>query len=230
MKKNFFHQLKDIFFIITTYFFSKTCICCNENSFYSICENCLEKIDLCDGSPFKLCHEVKIFSATLYKGAVRKMIHGLKYHKKMELATFLANILHQYWQKTTQSNTCFLVAPIPVHAKRKRKRGFDQSELVAKKFATLNNYEYVPNLLKRIRYTDPQHKLTSFQRQKNLQKAFKLYKKPKKDLPILLIDDIYTTGSTVTEAIQALTEAQITNISVLTISHVNDFKKNHQNI
>ena len=88
------------------------------------------------------------------------------------------------------------IVPVPVHASRKRSRGYNQAELVAAELSRLTGIRMYENLVKRVRKTVPQKELTIQERQNNLKKAFNITTNVVKLNKTILVDDIYTTGST----------------------------------
>ena len=109
------------------------------------------------------------------------------------------------------------VIPIPLHQKRLQERGFNQAELIAKSFCQLTSYRLQAKGLERMRDTQAMFGLNSLEREKNLRNAFRLGKDLQKHRPnssVLLIDDIYTTGTTVTEAANLLRSQKISVLGV----------------
>lgn len=105
--------------------------------------------------------------------------------------------LHQQFPK-------LLVIPIPMHKSKQQQRGYNQAELIAHSFARQIGYRYQPNALIRIRETQPQFELGLNDRAQNLESAFSLAPNFKTNWPILLIDDIFTTGATLRTVIKLL--------------------------
>lgn len=88
------------------------------------------------------------------------------------------------------------IVPVPVHASRKRERGYNQAELVAAELSRLTGIRMYGDLVRRVRKTVPQKELTIQERQNNLKKAFNITTNVVKLNKTILVDDIYTTGST----------------------------------
>ena len=111
------------------------------------------------------------------------------------------------------------IIPVPISTKIKMQRGYNQSFLIAKKIAKSLNLEIINNCLYKDKNIIEQSKLNKEDRQKNIQGVYKLINKEKlKNKKILLIDDIYTTGSTVNECSRTLRQAEIKEIGVFTIA------------
>lgn len=128
--------------------------------------------------------------------SMRKSIYRFKYGKRCEYAAFYARDI---WERLSDE-ICMMeadsIVPVPVHASRKRSRGYNQAELVAAELSRLTGIRMYENLVKRVRKTVPQKELTIQERQNNLKKAFNITTNVVKLNKTILVDDIYTTGST----------------------------------
>ena len=102
-----------------------------------------------------------------------------------------------------------LVIPIPMHKRKQQQRGYNQAEIIARSFARQIGYHHQPNALIRIRETQPQFELGLNDRTQNLESAFSLALKFKTNRPVLLVDDIFTTGATLRTAIKLLENQNI---------------------
>ena len=102
--------------------------------------------------------------------------------------------------------------PVPVHPSRKRKRGYNQAELLAGVISRRTGIPVRQDLIVRQKKTVPQKELDEKQRQNNLKKAFKIIKNDVKLDTIVIIDDIYTTGSTINAMATMLHIAGISRI------------------
>jgi predicted amidophosphoribosyltransferase len=96
------------------------------------------------------------------------------------------------------------VIPIPLHPKRLKERGFNQAEVIAEGFCGVTGYTLASRGLTRIKNTEALFSLAAEERKKTMQAAFQVGKNLPKSVPILLIDDIYTTGTTIKEAVEVL--------------------------
>jgi ComF family protein len=110
----------------------------------------------------------------------------------------------------------YTVVPIPLHAERLRQRGYNQAALISQAFCQRTGLRHWPEALVRVRATAAQHELNPLQRQHNLAGAFALKQVPA--TPVLLVDDIYTTGSTVQAAQQVLAAAGIPVAGVVVVA------------
>jgi ComF family protein len=114
-----------------------------------------------------------------------------------------------------------VLCPVPLHLFRKNERGFNQAKSIAEEFSRISKVP-TQELLKRKRHTHPQTKLDGEKRRQNLLGAFclrkKMDQKREKDSPIILVDDVTTTFSTLEECAKTLKKKGFTNISALVIA------------
>ncbi|MDW7739176.1 MAG: ComF family protein [Bacillota bacterium] len=169
-----------------------------------ICPVC-ESIDLgvkqCKcGSPAESIK--KLFALSGYEGKWRLLLHDLKYKKKKHLARPLGNLLGYELLKKNFMRADFL-APVPLHHRREKDRGFNQSALIAGYAAKALNTPCIP-LLSRLKDTVSQTTITRYERRSNVRGAFECIDQSCKGKKVLLIDDIYSTGSTMNEAARTL--------------------------
>ena len=130
--------------------------------------------------------------------SIKKSIYRFKYKGRCEYADFYAEDIYRHLKDEIQSMKADAIVPIPLHASRKRSRGYNQAELLAKRLSRLTGIPMQKNLVKRIKKTVPQKQLDSHGRQNNLKKAFNINPNVVKlNQTIILVDDIYTTGSTI---------------------------------
>ena len=127
-----------------------------------------------------------------------------KYHERQEYAGFYAHAAFFYVGKQIQRRNPEVLVPVPLHPARQRQRGYNQAEVFAEKLAEEMELPMNARLIRRVKKTKRQKELGPAERRKNLEGAFALAKPGQmKYCRILLVDDIYTTGSTV-DAIASL--------------------------
>lgn len=151
-----------------------------------------------------------------YQDGVRQSLYRFKYSNKREYADYYAEKIWQIWGKWVEQKKIDLIAAVPLYAKKERKRGYNQAWILAKRISRVSKIPAKRHCLARIRETFPQKNLTRMQRKKNLGGAFLAEPALVSGKRILLVDDIYTTGSTVDEAAKALLLAGSLEIYVLT--------------
>ena len=156
-------------------------------------------------------------SALNFDGNVVSAIHKFKYAKYKFLAEPFAHLLHSTLIK--QNWNIDLICYVPLFEKREKERGYNQSRELAYQLSQLINIP-VFNDITRLRDTPTQTSLTRKQRKENVKDSFKVSNKSQlKEMNILLIDDVFTTGSTTNEISKNLKSAGANNIYVLTIAH-----------
>ena len=162
------------------------------------CEDCLRKRPFFDmvRAPF------------LYEGGIMEAIHQFKYAGRAHLADSLGPLLASFVKEWMEMTAECLTIPVPLHPKRLRERGFNQSLLLARHVASLLRTELDFLSLRRIRYTQPQTGLKSEERKRNVRKAFEITNQEAvKGRNVLLVDDVTTTGSTLNECARVLSRA-----------------------
>jgi len=154
----------------------------------------------------------------LHKPPVSHSIYYFKYHNQRQFAKFYATQMFNVFYQVLYNWKPDCIVPIPLHNRRRRKRGYNQSLLIAKELSKLSGIPVKAQILKRIQYTKPQKKLDHKMRKKNLRNAFSVPDYIGDIKNVLIIDDIYTTGNTIDEAARKLKEAGVENVYFLTVS------------
>ena len=199
--------------------YKKKCYFCGKSKdSVKMCPNCYNELSFEDTNVNRIIDGVNIYTCGIYEKNLQKLIRGLKYHKQKELAYYLAKFMYEYFQKLNLEGS-FQVVPVPLHKNRIKKRKYNHMELVSEEFCRLSGFTPNHELIKRVKDTRPQYKLSRQERMKNLSGAFRVDKEKYLHLPILLIDDICTTGSTFEEMITALKKEGITDIICLASSN-----------
>ncbi len=193
--------------------FPPKCEVCKKSGTAALCPECFTSIRF-------MKPEYGIHSAALYDGALRTAIHRFKFDKRKKLAEPLGILLVQYLGQapTLKMKELDSIVPVPLHRRRQRSRGFNQIDLLAR---IISRYYELPVIgsLERVRDTKPHFELPREERFTNIKGAFKVARPQEvKDKRILLLDDIYTTGATITECAKALTKAGARRIEVLTLA------------
>lgn len=161
-----------------------------------------------------------------YDGALRDLIHLLKYEQVRPagrvLGRMLAEVLEDLVPKPRE--TGLLVVPVPLHVRKLRQRGFNQSELIAREAIKISHRPELmlhSSALLRTRFTESQTGMSRAQRRANMRGAFAVaHPKEVAERDILLVDDVFTTGTTVTECARVLRQAGAGCIWVATVARV----------
>ena len=184
--------------------YKKRCYFCKSSKeSVRMCSDCYDKLICFPKNVNKIIDGVNVICAGNYSKELQKLIRGLKYHKQRDLAYFQAKFMYEYWQKFEFVGD-FQIVPVPLHEKRRKRRKYNHMELVAKEFSYLSGYDCNFELIKRVKDTKPQYKLSKKERAENLHDAFEVDGSKNLNKKVLIIDDICTTGSTFEEIIRVL--------------------------
>jgi len=228
---------------LTDLFLPKRCLSCGQEGGY-LCSHCRKTIwplsdficPVCEkqsflGQTHPYCQTKYSLDGLVsffpYKGLMRTAIGKLKYKFITDLAedlfVLMKNVVrtkNQFkWLKRFFPKNKTILIPIPLYWQRENWRGFNQSKLLGEKLADYFHWQLRDDILIRQKATQAQVELRARQRQKNIQRAFKI--KPNiqisQDSKILLFDDVWTTGSTLKEAAKVLKKAGFKKVYGLTI-------------
>lgn len=152
--------------------------------------------------------------------AVRTLIHRIKYKSDAHLAFDLGCAMAQDFRSDGSLNWPDVWIPVPLHAKRRSKRGYNQSEMLAKGLASVVGGRIDTQLLIRHLHSESQTKNSRQGRTQNVQQAFvcKAIKPHAASLKIALVDDVITTGSTLQSCCKALNQAGFTQVEAWTLA------------
>jgi ComF family protein len=161
----------------------------------------------------------RLRAAAIFDGTARDMVHGLKYRDRSDLAPIMAG-----WMERAGGdclNSCDAILPVPLHRMRFVLRKFNQAAELARHLSKRTGKPYLPATLVRTKRTKRQVGLSAQARQDNVRAAFAVRSGHEADVfgkRIVLIDDVYTTGATVSAATRALKKAGAAEVSVLTFA------------
>ena len=173
------------------------------------CANCEDRV----------LHFDAAVAAYRSRGVVRKVMHDFKYGRQIHLRHQLGRWLTEALEDPRLAGRRFdFIVPVPLHPARKRERGFNQAELLA---LALRRQTGLPlrDGLQRTRYTTTQTQFDRSERMENLRGAFRLRRGSNvQDLRMLLVDDVLTTGSTLSECALVLHEAGALSVHAATVA------------
>jgi len=157
-------------------------------------------------------------SLFVYDDRVRRSLAAFKYKNRREYADYYSEELYRKFGTYIRSKRPDALIPVPVSPLRRRRRGYNQAELLAEKLGKLCKIPVKKDLILRVRETTALKELGRRQRQKNLKKAFKIRGNVVELKTIMVIDDIYTTGSTMDEISSVFREAGVRHVFFLTVA------------
>ena len=184
-----------------------------------ICKKCYNKIHFMPPAVLKEYSNVKIYSCCIYDDIIKQLIKGLKYNGKKKLASAAARIMFEYIKELNLKED-YTIIPVPISKQRLKERKYNHMDLAAKEFAEFTKYKYNSDFLVRIKDTKKQYNLNKREREQNIKGAFDINPQnmPDKSTPLLIIDDITSTGITLEEIIKVLYKNGYKNITALTLA------------
>ena len=219
------------------------CMCCerpiDSKMPYSLCGHCVRIVQWVDGNSCSKCgkplynygsdtckdcslsnREFKRgFTTVRYSRVERDIIHQFKYRDRSYYGEKLAELMYE--RILSEDIDADLILPVPMYKLKERRRGYNQAGLLARALARNLDKPYYPDLLIRNLDTRPMSSLGAEERKKNLEGAFSVDGDKAhiiKDKTILLVDDIFTTGSTVNACSEALRKFGAASVYVLTFA------------
>jgi ComF family protein len=200
---------------ITNSLWQANCPLCKRPSDRILCKDCDRQIAAYQSPDFlqkdyPITPEIPLYSWGIYDGALKRAIAACKYENHPEIMEAISEKIAETWKRSANTKIPSLkkisVIPIPLHATKLKSRGFNQAELMARRFCDLTAIPCKPQLLRRDKDTKAQMQTKSKQeREENLSKAFTVpLNQQSKPQDVILFDDIYTTGATIREAIATL--------------------------
>lgn len=204
------------------YFFPPICGMCGEINENYICNNCYEnikKIKKCVINEYNNRNFSKHLYIFRYEGIIRNKIIEYKFEDKGYLYKMFAKIILSDKKTCNFIKKYDVIIPVPISKKRKKKRGYNQSELVANELAQKLNQDIWTDIIIKKKDNKPQSELNKLERIKNVEDIYEINKPIEvKNKKVLLLDDIYTTGSTVNEIARKLKQNQTQEIGVITLA------------
>lgn len=202
-----------------------------------ICDTCMKKLSFVKQPLCKKCgKEVSAMETELcldctkhrrsfqygralmnYDERARHSMAQIKYKNKREYLDFYGEAICARYEGVIRRMEADALVPVPVHPSRMKQRGFNQAQALAERIGERMKIPVCPALLTRNKKTLPQKQLNPMERLKNLEEAFVPGIKPEQVNSVILVDDIYTTGSTIEACARALLKAGVKRVYFLTI-------------
>jgi len=205
-----------------------------------LCEQCFKNIPINNSFYCPFCHnrlpELKNFchpqvkyilaAASSYQNtAIRETIHALKFQSVKKAAETLNQIINLYLEKISHhllanfNNQNSVIIPVPLHPKKERKRGFNQSLLIAEILAGYLKTDIEKEVLFKSKNTPSQTEVANEKRKENVQNSFGVKNNKKiAGKNIILVDDVFTTGATLNEAVKVLKSTNVKKIIAFVIA------------
>jgi len=231
--KELWSQSKKIFNLGIEIIYPATCPICSQvldkkiNKKVYICEKCREQLSYIesprclkcgkpvDNAETEFCYDCSrvnhIYSQGVgvwaYTDEIKNSIYQFKYHNKREYGTFYGFELKDRYESIIRSWDADVLIPVPLHKSKLRKRGYNQADIIAKSIGKLLDIPVDNQLLFRKKKTLAQKELNDKERMKNLENAFNIGEKVVKYNKVIIVDDIYTTGTTIDACAKILMDA-----------------------
>lgn len=223
--------------------FPKFCVGCGKIGTY-FCQSCKKQIryiqpseticPVCDkGAVDGMTHPAcrtrysldGLISVFHYDHVIKRVIKEIKYRFVSDIVAEMMGMVGEgyitHMNRIIQNNSSFLIIPIPLNPARKRFRGFNQAELIGKHISRMVHVPIIPDFLLRIRKTVPQVEMKDRDKRiRNMKNVFGFNPKHIKNIPTaaLLVDDVFTTGATVSSACKILKTAGVQRVIACTIA------------
>lgn len=212
--------------IALDFIFPPVCGFCKKLSEGYLCTKCrediihsdiyLNQLDLYQDKSIFIDEHFYLFS---YEEPIREKILQYKFEDK----AYLASTIYEFFMNNEKLYGFLkkydIMIPIPISSSRKRERGYNQSELLARKISRMASIPIEMQVLKKVKHNQPQSSLNRQQRKQNVKNVYKVQNELKiQNKKILLFDDIYTTGSTANECARILKGAGNSTVGILTIA------------
>jgi ComF family protein len=181
-----------------------------------------EENEYCRDCMKKDYHFITGYSVWQYDSVMKKSVSDFKYNNKKEYAAFYIHETARLYGEKIRQIAPDIIVPVPIHRLKYRERGYNQADILARGIGKSLDIPVISDLLIRNRKTLPQKQLNDKERLKNLREAFEFNKAAagyfKKNIStVLLVDDIYTTGSTIEACTNVLIDNGISSVYFITL-------------
>ncbi len=210
--------------------YKRKCINCacqiNDNI---LCKTCLKLVQNLPPFAQGVVNNYPVFSAFYYDGVIKKLIQSLKFKHNKAVSYYLAKFLADYIDKIKNNKTNELnledavIIPVLAHPKNYNKRGYDNVLLIAENLAKITGYKLNSIALRKTKYTSPMYKLKRNKRLHHIENSFELNIDFNINNPVILLDDITTTGSTLEYLTSLFKEKGVKNLICLTVAKTKKF-------
>lgn len=229
---------------VTEWIFPGRCPVCDSAVMYGnkrgVCRECMKKVPVIRGARCfmcgkpvedakqELCRDCRKygklhyfdrgFALCTYDEIMKKSIYRFKYQHRAEYGRVYGRWMAEQFGAAIRRAGVEGIIPVPLHRERERERGYNQAAIMAKELGRKTGIPVYDKLVIRQKYTRPMKMLDILERQNNLKKAFKLRGNDVKLKITIVIDDIYTTGSTIDAVAKVLREAGVSCVYFITLA------------
>ena len=198
------------------FFLKQKCINCVRNSDKGICLACINQLQRLPELHCQICQSLslendqclecekrkplfkKLSSIGIYNGLLKTLIYDYKYQKLKDYAQPLSYVLSESLKTSIPIKEIDIITSIPLHKDKMKSRGFNQAELISRELSVIFKKKHC-EVFGRVKNTKPQFSLSLKERKENLEEAFEIIYPAIKNKTVLVVDDIFTTGSTIQE-------------------------------
>lgn len=208
---------------VLDFIFPPVCGLCGKVESRYICDKCnkiIESITLNKIDTYNNMYFSKHLYIFKYEDIIREKIIDYKFNNKVYLYRMFSEMILKNENNINFLKQYDILIPVPIHRIRKKRRGYNQSELIARNISEeIKNIKLKLNILKKEKNTSAQSLLTKVERMENVKDVYKIINANEvKNKKVLILDDIFTTGSTINECSKVLKEAGSIDIGAITIA------------
>ena len=206
---------------ILEYIFIPTCGICNKLEGGYLCKECEKLLRLYEISSIKNIKNdnIQMMNIWKYEDLIRKLILQFKFNNKSYLYKTFCEFIVKNKKIFDFIKSYDIIIPVPMHRKKLKLRGYNQSELIAREIAKKAKIDIDTNILIKIKNNKVQSTLDKKEREENTKNVYKLINQEKiYNKNVLIFDDIFTTGATINSCINEIRKAKVKKIGILTLA------------
>lgn len=208
----------NIFNKMLHFIYPEKCILCKNISETPVCSKCQQITFTYYGESKELTLDIDYIALFKYEDNIKTLLEELKFKKNLKVLPIMQNALLKFMPKLPKVD---MIIPVPLNPERAKLRGFNQAELLIKRFAQVNNLPLRNDIVYRQYNTQKSYDLSLHDRQKQATKAFFVWANKKTELNnknILIFDDLITSGSTITEIAKVLRSSNPHNVRAISFA------------
>lgn len=171
----------------------------------------------CDGKEGRRFY-TRGFALCSYEDVMRESVYRFKYGGRREYAQVYGRLMAERFKDAMRRAKIEGIIPVPLHPAREKQRGYNQAALLARALGAYTGVPVYEDYVVRVRHTPPMKTLGAGERQNNLKRAFKIRRNDVKLKITIVIDDIYTTGSTIDAVAKTLINAGVSRVYFMTLA------------